>query len=87
MGSAYNGETYTASGSIEFKVDGSVKDNKGVPTRMEFYTMPEDGTTRQSRMVIWSDGQVKVTDLKGGGDAFVCVNSNGHLFRSATACN
>lgn len=38
------------------------------------------------RVIVEGDGRVKVLNLTGSGNDYVCVDANGYLFRSNTAC-
>jgi len=45
------------------------------------------GTTGlNNRIVVEDDGRVRVLNLTGSGNDFLCVDANGYLFRSNTAC-
>ena len=45
------------------------------------------GTTGlNDRIVVEDDGRVRVLNLTGSGNDFLCVDANGYLFRSNTAC-
>ena len=39
------------------------------------------------RMRISAEGQVSINDLAGTGNAYVCVDYAGQIYRSATVCN
>jgi len=45
------------------------------------------GTTGlNDRMIVEDDGRVRILNLTGSGNDYVCVDANGYLFRSNTAC-
>lgn len=83
-GQAYDGTSWLVPASFLYLLDGPVSTGS-TPAAMIFKT----GTIHPTpeRMRISSDGTVSVSDLAGSGNAFVCVNASGQIYRSATACN
>jgi hypothetical protein len=83
----YDGNTYQASAAQTVSVDGPV--SSGV-VPMSIGLMTGTSTANKiERLKITSSGKMIVNDLKGtytGGSAYVCVNNNGQLFTSETAC-
>ncbi len=39
-----------------------------------------------NRVIVEDDGRVKILNLTGSGNDYLCVDANGYLFRSNTAC-
>jgi len=63
----------------------------GVWNGIAFKTAPEytslgGPSNMETRLFIGDDGHVTINDLAGSGNAYVCVDGDGKLFRSATAC-
>ena len=55
-------------------------------TRFDVYTTGTGGTSRTNVFSIDGEKNATIPKLSGTGNAFVCVNSVGTLYRSATAC-
>lgn len=43
-------------------------------------------TSKKNALTIYKDGKVQINQLKGTGNAYACLDSEGNLFRSTTPC-
>ncbi|MGG5209549.1 hypothetical protein ACQWU4_11425 [Chryseobacterium sp. MIQD13] len=43
-------------------------------------------TAKKNALTVYKDGKVQVNQLKGTGNAYACLDSEGNLFRSTTPC-
>lgn len=43
-------------------------------------------TTQKNAITVYKNGKVQLNQLKGTGNAYACIDTNGNLFRSATPC-
>jgi hypothetical protein len=80
--------TWRRGATINYYIDGPPTDG-GVPIALFFSTgTNDDGNPnwKRPRMTIGSNGKVLINDLIGTGNAYVCVDATGTIFRSLTAC-
>lgn len=83
----HDGTDYQAPAAFGFRVDGPVS-TENVPTSFVVYTGYKQGTPgRSQRFTVSSSGDVIFNDLTGSGNAYLCIDSTGKVFRSDTACN
>jgi hypothetical protein len=74
--------------TINYRIDGPPTDG-GVPIALYFSTGTNDNglaNPKMPRMQIGSNGTVTVNDLAGSGNAYVCVDAGGTIFRSTSPC-
>ncbi|CAI8706451.1 hypothetical protein [Chryseobacterium sp. IT-36CA2] len=45
-----------------------------------------DSNNRKNALTIYKNGVVQINQLKGIGNAYACIDTNGNLFRSSTPC-
>jgi len=85
----YDGSAYQYVSSIVSRANGTVGANS-VPGELRFHTgLNSADNFSAPKMVIGTTGIIKVKSLEGSyvnGSAYVCVNNNGELFASETAC-
>ena len=82
-GQVYDGTSWIVPASFMYVVDGPVSTGS-VPGAMIFKTGTVNPTPE--RMRISSDGSITMSSLAGSGNAYVCVNATGVIFRSTSPC-
>jgi hypothetical protein len=85
----FDGTNYEIVSSVVSRVNGAVSTGN-VPGELRFHTgLNSVDNFAAPKMVIGTTGIIKVKNLEGSytnGSAFVCVNNNGELYASETAC-
>lgn len=80
--------TWRRAATLSYYIDGPPTAG-GVPIAMAFFTGTNDdglANPKLERMTVGSDGKVTIKDLVGTGNAYVCVDSAGTIFRSNSPC-
>lgn len=85
FGKGWDGTTWGLSAAnIELKTAGAWNSTSH-PTQINFYTQGVSGS-KQIRLTIQENGNITVSGLTGSGNDYVCVDTNGNLFRSNSGC-
>ena len=89
-----NSETISANSGINFQNVGNIENrwqigkvgSNGASDANNFYIRYYDGISWKRPFEITNTGSVSMSGLTGSGNAYVCVSSNGGLYRSVNGC-